>query len=180
MVNPGQTINLSMQGGSSAIGYRVWADWNHNGDFTDAGENIFNSIIWGTQVFTGSFTVPANATPGTQRLRVRSQNAAVPADPCVVYSYGETEDYNVMVIPIVQTDAGLTAILQPAGSAPEGTVSDVAVVLINTGLLPLTSLQVSYSVNSLIQDTASWTGNNSRNGHTRRFVFHLCKCDLFA
>ena len=47
---------------------------------------------------TITFTVPADATPGTTRMRVREVYANSDFDPCLNYTYGETEDYNVNIL----------------------------------------------------------------------------------
>ena len=40
----GLTITLNMQAGLSfGQGFRVWIDWNADGDFADAGEDVYNS-----------------------------------------------------------------------------------------------------------------------------------------
>ncbi len=101
-VNPGQTFNFAVQCANSGCsntfqqGFRVWVDWNNNGSFLDAGENIWGAGP-GFQVFNGSATVPANTSCGLKRMRVRCAYATIPTAPCSQYSYGETEDYNVMV-----------------------------------------------------------------------------------
>ncbi len=101
-VNPGQTFNFAVQCANSGCsntfqqGFRVWVDWNNNGSFLDAGENIWGAGP-GFQVFNGSATVPANTSCGLKRMRVRCTYATIPTAPCSLYGYGETEDYNVMV-----------------------------------------------------------------------------------
>ena len=104
-VNPGASFGVNVQcaapgtGCSSTYqhGMRVWVDWNNDGDFYDAGENAWNTGTYGFQVFSGSITCPAGTACGLKRLRVRSAWISVPADPCSQLSYGECEDYNVMV-----------------------------------------------------------------------------------
>lgn len=105
----GSSINISVQSGSWGQGFRIWVDWNQDGDFVDAGENVWNSGTSGTGVFTGSITVPLTATPGTTRMRVRCQYAGVPADPCAAITWGETEDYNFNVQALVPCTAPPTA-----------------------------------------------------------------------
>ncbi len=46
----------------------VWIDFNKDGDFTDAGETVYTSV-GGSGSF--NFTLPADAAPGTTRMRVR-------------------------------------------------------------------------------------------------------------
>lgn len=104
-VNPGQSFNIQVQCGQSgqgcsttySQGFRIWVDWNADGDFADPGEDVWNSGTAGTQMFFGTITCPANTPCGLKRMRVRSQYASVPTAPCNATTYGETEDYNVMV-----------------------------------------------------------------------------------
>ncbi|RYZ51504.1 MAG: hypothetical protein EOP49_11590, partial [Sphingobacteriales bacterium] len=82
--------------------FKIWVDWNNDGDFVDAGENVFTSgTISVNGSATGSFTIPATATAGTKRLRVRCADPLfIPAagmTACSQESYGECEDYNLIV-----------------------------------------------------------------------------------
>ena len=104
-INPGQAFNIQVQCGQMGFGcsttypqgFRIWVDWNVDGDFLDAGENAWNSGASGTQMFFGSVACPANTPCGMKRMRVRGTYSIVPSDPCNQATYGETEDYNVMV-----------------------------------------------------------------------------------
>ena len=104
-VNPGGSFNFQVQcaaagtgcGSTFNQGFRIWVDWNNDGDFFDAGENMWNSGSAGFQVFSGTITVPASAACGKRRMRVRCTYAAVPNDPCNLQLYGEVEDYNLQV-----------------------------------------------------------------------------------
>lgn len=79
--------------------FAAWIDYNVDGDFTDAGELIGTVLDLGALVTgTASFTVPLTATEGVTRLRVREIYAMpLTPDPCLNYSYGETEDYSVTI-----------------------------------------------------------------------------------
>ncbi len=95
----GLSVNISVQSGPSwSQGFRIWVDWNQDGDFADVGEDVWNSGTSGTGVFTGTINVPMTATPGTTRMRVRCQYSGVPVDPCNSITYGEAEDYDFQVI----------------------------------------------------------------------------------
>ncbi len=80
--------------------WKIWIDYNIDGDFDDAGEEVFSSS--GTTTVTGSFTVPADAD-GLTRMRVSMKwNAA--QTPCETFSYGEVEDYTVNITGITPPD----------------------------------------------------------------------------
>lgn len=74
--------------------FRIWIDWNKDGDFADSGEQVFSSSA--KAAVTGSFTVPSTATTGTTRMRVTMKYNAAPTS-CETFSYGEVEDYNVSI-----------------------------------------------------------------------------------
>lgn len=79
----------------------AWIDFNGDFDFTDAGERIaFVSIQQGSSL-TFSFTVPANATIGTVKMRVRitynGPGGDGPISPCGTTEFGEVEDYTIVI-----------------------------------------------------------------------------------
>ena len=101
-VAAGSSQTISYQTGFVGTAYaeyfRIYADWNQDGDFIDAGENLVSSTNTAavTTVRSATFTVPTTAKNGKVRLRiVMSDNSAT--NNCGTYSYGETEDYSVTV-----------------------------------------------------------------------------------
>jgi hypothetical protein len=74
--------------------WRVFIDYNGDGDFTDAGENVVNTNKTGSGNYTANFTVPSGATATTTRMRVK-MNYANSSNPCGSFTYGEVEDYTV-------------------------------------------------------------------------------------
>ncbi|MFM2227531.1 MAG: hypothetical protein RL664_874, partial [Bacteroidota bacterium] len=76
----------------------AWIDYNHNGSFTDAGEQILlGTATTGNQTALGNFTVPFDAATGLTRMRVVAVEAST-VSPCGTYTWGETEDYYVNII----------------------------------------------------------------------------------
>lgn len=76
--------------------WRVWVDFNRDGDFNDAGEQVYSSTASSTGTVTGSFTIPSTASPGSTRVRVSMKRSAV-AGPCETFANGEVEDYTLMI-----------------------------------------------------------------------------------
>ncbi|MBK9301750.1 MAG: hypothetical protein IPN14_14395 [Bacteroidetes bacterium] len=78
-------------------------DYNLNQVF-EASESLFTPAFANTNPATYTFTVnvPIGATPGASRLRVRCKYAGAPLvgdnNPCVNYTWGETEDYLVNIL----------------------------------------------------------------------------------
>ena len=101
-VAAGSSQTITYQTGFTGTGYaeyfRIYADWNQDGDFIDAGETLVSTT--NTAVVTTSrsatFTVPTTAKNGTTRLRIVMSDASA-TNYCGSYSYGETEDYSVTV-----------------------------------------------------------------------------------
>jgi|GEM_PF-3078768 len=103
----GTVVNFSVQIGSSyPQGVKIFVDYNVDGDFDDNGEQAWvssGSIPAGNTV-TGSFTIPANATPGESRLRVRSSYSTTSFTACQSQSYGECEDHKFIILPSCTAD----------------------------------------------------------------------------
>ena len=123
-VEQGTTTEISVNsntGGAFTHYYSVFVDWNKDGDFADAGESYFtttgnfftNNASTGsgtTGIKTKALTVPATATLGKTRMRVKAFFAgATPsataianiANPCTnpaTAAYGQAEDYTIEVV----------------------------------------------------------------------------------
>ncbi len=110
-VDAGSTYNFTIEllssngdgtGSYFPQNYAIWIDTNRDGDFDDAGEMVAQSNIncaAPSPILTGSFTVPASAIAGTTTLRVRTQfcSDGIVSSPCAFYSFGEAEDYGLVV-----------------------------------------------------------------------------------
>jgi chitodextrinase len=78
-------------------GYSVWIDYNKDGDFIDAGEQVYTKATSTATSASGSFTIPATATLGTTRMRVSMKYNGIPT-ACEAFSYGQVEDYTVNIV----------------------------------------------------------------------------------
>ena len=83
--------------------YRVWIDFNQDGDFNDSGELAYSKpkTKSKSKSVTGYLSIPTTAITGSTRMRVSMKNNLLP-NPCEIISYGEVEDYTVNI-------TGLTA-----------------------------------------------------------------------
>ncbi|WP_246516217.1 GEVED domain-containing protein [Aequorivita echinoideorum] len=88
------TITPTWTGTVYAEGYSVWVDYNQNGSFTDAGEQVWTQAPTTSATVTGSFTIPATALDGNTRMRVSMKYNGIPTS-CESFSYGEVEDYTI-------------------------------------------------------------------------------------
>lgn len=94
----GSTMNISCTAGYAGTTYpenwKVWIDYNRDGDFNDTGEEVFTGLATGT--VSGSVTIPNLASPGITAMRVSMQwNANL--QPCGSFTYGEVEDYTIIL-----------------------------------------------------------------------------------
>ncbi len=101
-----QTVNLTAGAGVSVTltpGYaagksyteywKIWIDYNGDGDFDDSGEEVFSGS--GISAVTGNFTVSSGAS-GQTRMRVAMRYGTGPVS-CGSLVYGEVEDYTVNI-----------------------------------------------------------------------------------
>ena len=93
-----QTINFSagFTGSAYTEYWKVYIDYNQDGDFLDSGETIVSGSSSSAGTLATTFTVPSTAKTGKTRLRVIMSDASATTS-CGSYSYGETEDYSLTI-----------------------------------------------------------------------------------
>lgn len=94
------TITLSaILGGNYKQTWRIWIDFNQDGDFLDNGERCvsFKSGNFGWNITT--LKVPNNASLGSTRMRVSLKKGGPAQTPCEIFARGEVEDYSVNILP---------------------------------------------------------------------------------
>ena len=107
-------------------GYSVWIDYNHNGDFTDAGEQVWTQAATQNTLVSGSFTIPSGAVETSTRMRVSMKYNGIPT-ACETFQYGEVEDYTVVIegsgpdleIPVISLNGASTINLNPGDTYNE-------------------------------------------------------------
>ena len=72
--------------------WRIWIDFNADGDFDDTGEQVFTANNKKSAV-SGTISIPSDAS-GQTRMRITMKNGGSPS-PCDIFSNGEVEDYTV-------------------------------------------------------------------------------------
>jgi len=90
------TITPRWTGRTYSEAYRVWIDYNQDGDFNDSGEQVYSRSRTTASPISGTFTVPTSALSGATRMRVSMKYNANPTS-CETFSYGEVEDYTVII-----------------------------------------------------------------------------------
>lgn len=96
--------------GSFAEYFRVWADWNQDGDFEDLDELWWDAGTTQTNL-SSTLTVPAHAQVGFTRLRIAMNYQTAPSF-CTTGLDGEAEDYCVEISPALPSS--VAAVLAPA------------------------------------------------------------------
>ena len=96
LVDAGTTATVSVTVSGSGGYLNAWIDFNRDGDWSDAGEQIFTDRAVVNGLNSLSFTVPANAIAGTSfaRFRLSTQQNLAPTGQA---PDGEVEDYKVVV-----------------------------------------------------------------------------------
>jgi hypothetical protein len=137
------TLNVTVgqcSGSAYSGGVTVYMDFNNNGSFADAGEQVYASpsTLWAVAGTLNStvITIPVGITPGITRMRVIAEEFNVGTAPCAGYGYGETEDYciNLIAPPLC------------SGAPSSGTITGVSSLCVgNTG----TNLSLSGATSGL-------------------------------
>lgn len=82
--------------------YAVFIDYNKDGDFDESNETVWTLAATTNSPVSGTFIVPTNTAIGTTRMRVSMKYNGIPS-ACEVFSYGQVEDYTVVLQPASST-----------------------------------------------------------------------------
>jgi len=127
--------------------YTAWIDGNHDNIF-DVSEVIGNLSLAAGASGSFSFTLPAGVMEGATRMRVRCiypSGLAMPLDPCASATYGEAEDYTVVIDGALAIDGGVSNVTGPISGPTLGTES-VAITVQNYGSDAISGFTVNYSI----------------------------------
>jgi PKD repeat protein len=157
------TVTAGTCGGTFTRNGKVYIDFNQNGLFTDLGEEVYafgpTSSGQAVQPFNGSVNIPASATNGITRMRVVLRETSDPTlvSPCGTFTWGETEDYFVNILPPPADEAGVLAITQPEIAACN-LGNQLWVNMQNLGTNDLVSAVFNVAVNGFNLPAANWSG----------------------
>src|SRR5690554_4778266 len=103
-MSQGYAYDIALEGntdGNWTNYFTVWIDWDQNGEWENDEMYEIGSITNSTgtdgQQATGTITVPADAPLGSTTMRVIKSFGSSPTDPCGQYSFGQGEDYTIIV-----------------------------------------------------------------------------------
>ncbi len=164
-VEPDQPHTFTLTTGTCAADAgkiaKLFADWNGDGDFNDAGETIASSgVLTGAATFSAVIKAPGDVVVGDKvRLRVVLQETqdAASVTACGTYTRGETQDY-LLQFSKPGKDIAVTAVT-PVGTSLCATPSQtVSVTLRNLGAVAQTNIPVTISVRKNGTEIAQLTG----------------------
>lgn len=75
--------------------WKIWIDFNQDGDFDDNGETLLGGLSGSTEL-TDQLTLPMAIT-GTTRMRIAMKYNSEPTSACGYMGDGEVEDYTVTI-----------------------------------------------------------------------------------
>ncbi|QIL76264.1 M4 family metallopeptidase [Hymenobacter sp. HDW8] len=115
-----QTISFSAAFSSTAYTeyWKVYIDWNKDGDFVDAGETVVSGTSASAATLSATFTVPTTARSGSTRMRVSLSDAAQTS--CSSFTYGEVEDYTINVTGGAALTSNVVAVSNTSSNATLG------------------------------------------------------------
>ncbi len=89
-------VSPGFGGNDYKVYMQVWVDWNQDGDFDDANEEVVR--YKSKKGKNKNFDIPADATAGCTTMRVSLNPDGYADDACEVFSEGEYEDYSLTII----------------------------------------------------------------------------------
>jgi hypothetical protein len=95
----GYSVNVRAGTWNSNNNIAVFIDFNRDGDFLDPGEKLGQVTLPGLGNANIAFTVPAAGYTGVTRMRVREVYASSNVTPCTQFTYGEIEDFSIVISP---------------------------------------------------------------------------------
>jgi hypothetical protein len=127
----GSEYQLTVTTGYGDQYIKVWIDYNDDLDFTED-ELLVNNHIIAAGEAAGQYTeiidinIPQDVNLGEHILRAKANwSGDVPIDPCIETTYGETEDYTVIIVEeslgLIENNFPLNPIMYP--NPTEGNIS---------------------------------------------------------
>lgn len=163
-------------GNSNATNYGVWADWNNNNSFADAGEFFLSTTIPSsvTTQATTNIIVPAGATIGNHRMRVRSNfasNSLPSTYYCTNLTYGEQKDFilavrpdtNMNYVSSTTTQSSVAPIYTPSNNTQiigMQVVMDGTISPLNATSFSLNTTGTSHPAQDITTARLFWTGTS--------------------
>ncbi len=154
--------------------YRMFVDYNQDGDFDDDDELVFDPGFALEGVAEGLIHAPVSLVPGIARVRVMMKFTTAndtPPAACTNFSFGQVEDYCVQLrtdsaltaIPVQEANWSLRIYPQPAGEwvaleFPEAAYRGELMIEVRdmTGRVVMTRLEPTFRQDKIILDSSLW------------------------
>lgn len=134
ILEAGQQYTFSMSTGYSNQYVNLWIDFNDD-NILSADERILNNfnMAAANTLYPVNIMIPEDALPGLHRMRAMARWLSSFDDPCGSYTYGEAEDYYVMIL----SDFADWLTLEPSsGNIPGGNSAGMDLNFNSEGLEP--------------------------------------------
>jgi len=141
----------------------AWIDWNGDGDWDDAGEQIFADVALASGMNNLSTLVPVDAATGTTYARFRCSTDSGLA-PTGLASDGEVEDYRLMVTAPTPTPTNTPTHTATPTNTPTATATAT-----NTPVPP-TATFTATATNTPVPPTATFTPTHTPVPPTATFT----------
>ena len=151
----------------------AWVDFNADGDWADAGEQILTSFALSANSEDVGIVVPAGATLGNTFARFRLSTAGGLA-PTGLAADGEVEDYQVTIVPgtiVLNTnDSGAGSLRDVVANALAGSTVTFAQTVIDAGMITLTTGEIVIAKDLTIMGPGADQLTIDANGNSRHFT----------
>ena len=169
----GTTYQLGVKTNIAGSKLMAWADFNQDGDFSDADENLLNGAISSNLIQDYPIQIPGNAASGNCRFRIAAIAASsviAGTNPCAEgpYSTGEIEEYSLLLTSGTTAaagsdqDVGCPGFANLSGNSPGAGNTGLWSVVSGSGLITNPS-SANTTVNNLAAgiNVFRWSINNS-------------------
>ncbi len=174
----GASLPVAFQfAGSGTRNTRLYADWNQDGDFIDAGEELYNSSNSATSIIIPSTLKQDNF----YRIRWVAENGTGSAPSCGNLTSGETKDYALQILQASKDFTAVSVSQSTAGFCAITGASSFVARIKNAGSLTQTNVPVLLEIKSGNTLVGTATGTISTLASGREIDVNLSgNADLIA
>ncbi|MBL7784289.1 MAG: M4 family metallopeptidase [Chitinophagales bacterium] len=174
------TLQPKFVGATQTEYWTVWVDKNMDGDFVDAGEQIWQKITTNGTAFSKTFAaanIPSSLLGKTFRMRVAMKRGSYATSPCENFAQGEVEDYTLRFIAsncrtdeTLEADTPFEAVNDFPVQLFPNPVTDVLQVYFTTTNSSKTDIRVYDVVGRLVFEEFLWSvvGENNTQINTQQ------------
>ncbi len=125
----------------------------------------------GEDIKTFDIQIPTDALEGATTMRLRLKwSGSDCGDPCGITSYGEVEDYTLLIGPPPDADVGVIDIVSPISGLDLTDDEVIEITIKNNGSETQGNFPVSYSIDGGAEVVETFTGSLLQ-GETANFSF---------